>query len=170
MMQVIRHPSDMIEITVAGKDFLKYLLHRGREADQRKFRLDRAKSKIREGETTSLEKHFTPAELATAWNVSAQTIREIFRREPGVLKIGSNATKTRRAYKMLRIPASVAERVHNRPDSQHSVATTALAASLLANRAGFEPALPNYMGSTPSVLRSSLSGFLVIGRREPTDS
>jgi hypothetical protein len=34
---VIRHPSDMIEITVGGKDFLKYLVHWGREADQRKF-------------------------------------------------------------------------------------------------------------------------------------
>jgi hypothetical protein len=34
---IIRHPSDMIEITVGGKDFLKYLLHWGREANQRKF-------------------------------------------------------------------------------------------------------------------------------------
>jgi hypothetical protein len=34
---VIRHPSDMIEITVGGKDFLKYLLHWGREAHQRSF-------------------------------------------------------------------------------------------------------------------------------------
>jgi hypothetical protein len=31
----IRHPSDMVEITVKGKDFLKYLLHWGREASQR---------------------------------------------------------------------------------------------------------------------------------------
>ena len=34
---VIRHPSDMIEITVAGKDFLKYLVHWGREANQRHY-------------------------------------------------------------------------------------------------------------------------------------
>ena len=34
---VIRHPSDMIEITVGGKDFLKYLLHWGREPHQRNF-------------------------------------------------------------------------------------------------------------------------------------
>jgi len=32
---ILHHPSDMIEITVRGKDFLKYLLHWGREADQR---------------------------------------------------------------------------------------------------------------------------------------
>lgn len=59
-------------------------------------------------------KHYTPHELAAAWGVSAQTIRELFRHEHGVLKIGSDGTKTRRAYKLLRIPASVAERVHNR--------------------------------------------------------
>jgi len=34
---VIRHPSDMIEITVGGKDFLKYLVHWGREPRQRNF-------------------------------------------------------------------------------------------------------------------------------------
>ena len=64
--------------------------------------------------TTVEDKHYTPQELAEAWGVSAQTIREIFRREPGVLKIGSNGTRTRRAYKLLRTPASVAQRVHNR--------------------------------------------------------
>jgi hypothetical protein len=32
---IIRHPSDMVEITLRGKDFLKYLLHWGREATQR---------------------------------------------------------------------------------------------------------------------------------------
>jgi hypothetical protein len=29
------HPSNMVEITLRGKDFLKYLLHNGREPDQR---------------------------------------------------------------------------------------------------------------------------------------
>jgi hypothetical protein len=32
---LIRHPSDMLEITAKGKDFLKYLLHWGREAAMR---------------------------------------------------------------------------------------------------------------------------------------
>lgn len=32
---ILKHPSDMVEITVRGKDFLKYLLHWGREPDQR---------------------------------------------------------------------------------------------------------------------------------------
>jgi hypothetical protein len=60
------------------------------------------------------EKHFTPATLAQAWGVSVQTIRELFKSEEGVLKIGSNGTRNRRAYKTLRIPESVAERVHTR--------------------------------------------------------
>jgi len=60
------------------------------------------------------EKHFTCSQLASAWGVSPQTIREIFRKEEGVLKIGSNGTRSRRAYKTLRIPESVATRVHTR--------------------------------------------------------
>lgn len=32
---VIKHPSNMVEITAGGKDFLKYLLHWGRDPDQR---------------------------------------------------------------------------------------------------------------------------------------
>jgi hypothetical protein len=34
---VIHHPSGMVEITVRGKDFLKYLTHWGRYTDQRSF-------------------------------------------------------------------------------------------------------------------------------------
>jgi hypothetical protein len=60
------------------------------------------------------ERHFTPQELAESWSVSVQTIREIFEREEGVLKIGRDGTRTRRRYKTLRIPESVAERVHTR--------------------------------------------------------
>jgi len=60
------------------------------------------------------EKHFTPAEMAKAWGVSPQTIRELFKNEEGVLKIGSKGTRTHRAYKTLRMPESVAERVHTR--------------------------------------------------------
>jgi hypothetical protein len=60
------------------------------------------------------ERHYTPQELADLWGVSVQTIREIFKDEEGVLKLGSDGTRTRRAYKTLRIPESVAERVHTR--------------------------------------------------------
>ena len=60
------------------------------------------------------EKHWTPQELAKLWGVSVQTIREVFRDEEGVLKIGRNGTRSRRRYMTLRIPESVAERVHTR--------------------------------------------------------
>jgi hypothetical protein len=33
---LIRHPTDMLEITIGGRDFLKYLTHYGRTADQRR--------------------------------------------------------------------------------------------------------------------------------------
>lgn len=56
------------------------------------------------------EKHYAPAELADLWGVDVETIRNIFRDEPGVLKI-SNASKLRTT---LRIPKEVAERVHRR--------------------------------------------------------
>jgi hypothetical protein len=60
------------------------------------------------------ERHYTPAELADLWGVSVQTVRELFKDEDGVSKIGSDGTRNRRAYKTLRIPYSVAERVHTK--------------------------------------------------------
>ncbi len=60
------------------------------------------------------EQHYAPADLAKMWGVSVQTIRDLFKSEDGVLKIGSDGTRNRRAYKTLRIPHSVAERVHTR--------------------------------------------------------
>jgi hypothetical protein len=59
-------------------------------------------------------KHFTPEELADLWNVSTETIRAIFREEPGVLKIGKTGSKHKRGYVTLRIPEDVAERIHTR--------------------------------------------------------
>jgi hypothetical protein len=40
------------------------------------------------------EKHYAPDELATLWGVSAETIRNIFRDEQGVLKIGKTGAGT----------------------------------------------------------------------------
>jgi hypothetical protein len=60
------------------------------------------------------EQHYAPSDLAKMWGVSVQTVRELFKDEEGVLKLGSDGTRNRRAYKTLRIPHSVAERVHTR--------------------------------------------------------
>jgi len=61
------------------------------------------------------ERHYKPRELAEAWGLSDDMIRILFRGEPGVLKIEC-ATRPdgRRTYRSLRIPESVAARVHAR--------------------------------------------------------
>jgi hypothetical protein len=64
---------------------------------------------------SAMEEHLTPQELAKSWGVSAETIRVLFRREPGVLRLPSQrANGKKRSYVSLKIPQSVAERVHRR--------------------------------------------------------
>lgn len=58
------------------------------------------------------EKHYSVAELAALWKVSADTIRRIFSDLPGVLKIGHGDNKKARKYVTLRIPESVVARQH----------------------------------------------------------
>jgi hypothetical protein len=60
------------------------------------------------------ERHYAPADLAKAWGVDVETIRNLFREEPGVVKIGDKNPRHRRPYLTLRIPESVAVRVHKR--------------------------------------------------------
>src|SRR4051794_15293303 len=59
------------------------------------------------------ERHYTVAELAELWNLDSSTVREWFTDEPGVLKHGRAGVNSRkRPYVTLRIPESVAKRVH----------------------------------------------------------
>jgi hypothetical protein len=60
------------------------------------------------------EKHYTAAEIAKLWNVSVDLARNTFTGEPGVLKWQRPATKTKRAYSLLRVPESILVRVHRR--------------------------------------------------------
>ena len=61
------------------------------------------------------ERHYSPAELAALWGLSAEAVRRMFLAEPGVFVLGRSAsTRRQRQYRTLRIPASVAERVHRR--------------------------------------------------------
>jgi hypothetical protein len=61
------------------------------------------------------QKHYAPGELAKLWGVSVETVRSMFRNEPGVLKIGSSTgSRHKRGYITLRIPEEVAQRVHRR--------------------------------------------------------
>jgi hypothetical protein len=59
------------------------------------------------------ERHYEPNELAELWGVSAETIRNVFREEPGVLRIAHPNGKKRK-YVLMRVPESVAQRVHKR--------------------------------------------------------
>lgn len=60
-------------------------------------------------------KHHTVAEIARLWSLSADSVRAVFRREPGVLIIGNPVPRRgKRAYTTLRIPAHVVERVGRR--------------------------------------------------------
>jgi hypothetical protein len=68
-----------------------------------------------EPDPTPFERHYTPQELGALWGFDQTTIRRMFIDEPGVLKEGKRARRDgKRAYVSLRIPASVARRVHDR--------------------------------------------------------
>lgn len=59
----------------------------------------------------SFQRHYTPAEIAQMWHLSADAVRKIFENEPGVLVL-SDVKRGKRRYRTLRIPESVAQRVH----------------------------------------------------------
>ena len=60
------------------------------------------------------ERHFSPAELAEAWNLSEDTVRRMFEREPDVLIFENPEKASERRRRTMRIPESVAERVYRR--------------------------------------------------------
>lgn len=60
------------------------------------------------------ERHYTVAEIADLWSLSRDAVRKVFEREPGVLVLGSDGSRSKRGYHTLRIPESVLERVHRR--------------------------------------------------------
>lgn len=63
----------------------------------------------------AFERHFSPDELAQTWGLSSDTVRRLFEREPGVLIIEQpKKSRSSRRYRTLRIPESVALRVHRR--------------------------------------------------------
>src|ERR1035437_6455379 len=62
--------------------------------------------------SSALEKHYSLEEVATAWGISVRSARHIFRDVPGVLDPTIHRSLTSRSYQAMRIPASVAARVH----------------------------------------------------------
>jgi hypothetical protein len=65
------------------------------------------------GEVGHAVRHYSPDDLGQLWGLSANTIRRLFEHESGVLQI-ANPRRGRRSYTTLRIPESVAERVHRK--------------------------------------------------------
>lgn len=57
------------------------------------------------------EPHFSIQELSKLWKISRETIRLLFKDEPGVIQIRLGRKKSMARYS---IPATVAQRVHTR--------------------------------------------------------
>ena len=61
----------------------------------------------------AFEHHFRPKDIAELWGLDESTVRRLFQDEPGVLKIGRvDRRDGKRGYVSIRIPESVASRVH----------------------------------------------------------
>ncbi len=61
----------------------------------------------------AFERHYSVDELAELWGVSDDFVRRLFTHEPGVV-VFFKYRPGKRTYRVLRVPASVAERVHHR--------------------------------------------------------
>ena len=75
------------------------------------------KTRVAEGSNSvspAFERHFTVRELAALWNLSEDTVRRCFQREPGVIEVVGCRKVSKRRYITLRIPESVALRVYRR--------------------------------------------------------
>ena len=79
-----------------------------------KDRITRPRSQVLTGEESEI--HYTVADIARRWNLSADSVRRLFRKEEGVLLIPSRSSRrrVRASYTTMRIPASVMERVYRR--------------------------------------------------------
>jgi hypothetical protein len=72
---------------------------------------------------SAFERHYSPHDLAEIWQLSADTVRRLFEREPGVLVVEHTKNNARRRYRTFRIPESVALRVHRRMTNAATVLT-----------------------------------------------
>lgn len=62
----------------------------------------------------ALERHYSVGEIVKLWGLSAKTVRRIFADEPDVILWGHEEERFKRAYRTLRVPESVLQRVHRR--------------------------------------------------------
>lgn len=59
----------------------------------------------------TFEPHFSIQDLSKFWNLSRETIRQLVKNEPGVLKVRLGRNKAMTRYS---IPESVARRIHTK--------------------------------------------------------
>ena len=78
----------------------------GRQAKAELRRADRV-------EEVTFERHLSVEELAALWGMSEDFVRRLFLKEPGVV-VFFNHQPGKRVYRTLRIPESIALRVHRR--------------------------------------------------------
>jgi hypothetical protein len=62
----------------------------------------------------AFERHYTVNEIAEMWNLAYNSVKALFKNEPGVFSIGSEETRYGRPRITLRIPESVLLRVHKK--------------------------------------------------------
>jgi hypothetical protein len=65
----------------------------------------------------ALEPHYSIQEVAEIWGLCENSVRELFKNEPGVVKLERPRPRHKRRYITVRIPLSVLERVHRRMSS-----------------------------------------------------
>jgi hypothetical protein len=65
-------------------------------------------------EDAALEPHFSIKEIAKIWGLCENSVRDLFKDEPGVIRIQRPKSRFKRSYTTLRIPRSVLDRVHRR--------------------------------------------------------
>jgi hypothetical protein len=75
---------------------------------------ERGQSDWPQVEDLSTEKHYSIDEISTLWGLSHKTVRRIFLNEPGEVELGTEESRSKRAYVTRRIPESVMRRVHRR--------------------------------------------------------
>jgi hypothetical protein len=67
-----------------------------------------------DAQAPALETHLTVKQVAERWGFAPSKVRELFAKEPGVVRLVGPKARNTRCYQSLRIPVSVMERVHRR--------------------------------------------------------
>ena len=62
-------------------------------------------------DTTTFEKHYRIGDLAKLWNLGRETVRQLVKDDPGVLKVKCGRKKAHTTYS---VPESIATKIHTR--------------------------------------------------------